>query len=595
LRLGDSEAVIQLPCRIGKYDLQEFLGGGMSHVYRAVDTVIGRTVAIKILTEQGSGDQEARDRFLHEARTAARVSHDNILAVYDFGEDEGKPFMVMEFLRGEDLRKAIQNGHTGDPKNKLRLALQIGRALEFIHQHRITHRDIKPENVYINSAGNVKLMDFGIAKAHDGPQMTRAGFILGTPYYMAPEQVQGREVTPLVDVYAFGVLLFELFAGVKPIQGDSVERIFYAILHDPLDLTPLERSGAPEDLRQLIACATEKDPAARYQSFGEICVAIEKMIRGERIDAIRHDTRTMVVPAPDQLAETVAPAAPAAPPQAAAAPPVLERPRTPRWVGALAAGVIFLGVIAGWFALRSHSHAEPEADHPAAPASSLPQSIETDAGQMVLVPAGSFPFGATKTKQSLPAFYIDRTEVSNGSYLKFCNATGHAIPKGFVANRPELPVVNVTIDDARQFAAWAGKRLPTVQEWEKAARGTDGRIYPWGDQASAARANVESKSLVAVDSFADGTSPYGALQMCGNAWELIDGSITPSPQAVANFERILRRPIAAGEPWVAIRGGSFEQIISDAVTYDSASIPAAYSSGSIGFRCVRDATGKDLR
>ena len=585
--------MIQLPCRIGKYDLQEFLGGGMSHVYRAVDTVIGRTVAIKILTEQGSADQEARDRFLHEARTAARVSHENILAVYDFGEDEGKPFMVMEFLRGEDLRKAIQSGNTGDTKNKLRLALQIARALEFIHQHRITHRDIKPENVYINSAGNVKLMDFGIAKAHDGPQMTRAGFILGTPYYMAPEQVQGREVTSLVDVYAFGVLLFELFAGVKPIQGDSVERIFYAILHEPLDLTPLERSGAPEDLRTLISCATAKDPAARYQSFSDICLAIEKMIRGERIDAVCTNTRTIAVPAPDQLAETVAaPVAPAAstPSPVAPEPQVTERPGTPRWVGALAAGVIVLGAIAGWLALRGHSHQETPTEHVAPPAPAAPQTIETESGRMVLVPAGKFLFGATKTPQTLPAFYVDRTEVSNGSYLKFCNATGHAVPKGFAANRPELPVVNVTIDDARQFAAWAGKRVPTVQEWEKAARGTDGRIYPWGDQASAARANVETKSLVAVDSFPDGTSPYGALQMCGNAWELTEGSVTPSAQAMQSFANLMGHPIRG--PWLEIRGGSFERTISDAVTYDGASIPASYSSPAIGFRCVRDASGK---
>ena len=578
--------MIQLPCRIGKYDLQEFLGGGMSHVYRAVDTVIGRTVAIKILTDQGCADQEARDRFLNEARTSARVSHENILAVYDFGEDEGKPFMVMEFLRGEDLRKAIQSGHTGDLKNKLRLSLQIARALEFIHQHGITHRDIKPENVYINSAGNVKLMDFGIAKAADGPQMTRAGFILGTPYYMAPEQVQGREVTPLVDVYAFGVLLFELFAGVKPIQGDSVERIFYAILHEPLDLTPLERSGAPDGLRQLIACATAKDPAARYQSFGDVCAAIEKIIRGEPIDAVCHNTRTIAVPTPDQLA------APVPQPSAIPEPQVIQHSEAPRWIGALAAAVIVLAAVAGWLALRSHSRAKASADHAAPAAASIPATLETDTGRMVLVPAGKFLFGATKTPENLPAFYVDRTEVSNGSYLKFCNATGHAVPQGFVANRPELPVVNVTIADARQFAGWAGKRLPTAQEWEKAARGTDGRIYPWGDQASAANANVDSPSLVAADSFADGKSPYGALQMCGNAWELIDGSITPSPQAVTIFEGILGRSIGASEPWVTIRGGSFQRKIGESVIYDGASIPAAYSHEDIGFRCVRDAAAK---
>jgi serine/threonine-protein kinase len=564
----------------------------MSHVYRAIDTVIGRTVAIKILTEQGCSDQETRDRFLQEARTAGRVNHENILAVYDFGEDEGKPFMVMEFLRGEDLRKAIQSGHTGDTQNKLRLALQVARALEFIHENRITHRDIKPENVYINSAGNAKLMDFGIAKAADGAQMTRAGFILGTPYYMAPEQVQGREVTSLVDVYAFGVLLFELFAGVKPIQGDSVERIFYAILHEPLDLTPVERVGAPEDVRQLIACATSKDPADRYQSFRDICAAIEKMIRGERIDPVCRETQLMPVATP----ESPGPEPPGPEPAAAPIPPQPQIPEPagaastglPKWVGGLAAAVVVLGAVALWLGLR-HSHPRA-ADHETAPA--LAESIATDTGEMMLVPAGKFLFGPSKTPETLPAFYVDRTEVSNGSYLKFCEATGHKPPEGFLQNRPELPVVNVTIGDARQFASWAGKRLPTVKQWEKAARGTDGRIYPWGDQASAALANVGTRSLVAVDSFAAGKSPYGALQMCGNVWELVDEAAHPSPQAVANFAGLVKRRIGPDEPWVMIRGGSYEQNISDAVAYDGASILASYFSGSIGFRCVRDAPGK---
>src|SRR5664280_657775 len=156
---------MELPARIGKYELEEFLGGGMSHVYRARDTVIGRTVAVKILTDAGCDDEEAKTRFLAEARMAGNLAHDNVLGIYDFGEDDrGHPFMVMEFLRGEDLRHAIRDNHTGDVKDKLRIALQVARALEYIHSQKIIHRDIKPENVHITAAGVVKLMDFGIAK-----------------------------------------------------------------------------------------------------------------------------------------------------------------------------------------------------------------------------------------------------------------------------------------------------------------------------------------------------------------------------------------------------------------------------------------------
>jgi serine/threonine protein kinase len=206
---------VQLPARIGKYELEEFLGGGMSHVYRARDTVIGRTVALKILTEAGCEDAEAKERFLAEARMAGNISHDNVLSIYDFGEDDQHhPFMVMEFLKGEDLRHAIKGGRTGGVREKLKIAVQVARALEYIHTQKIIHRDIKPENVNLGPTGVVKLMDFGIAKT-EGLQMTRAGYVLGTPYYMAPEQVTGANVTEQVDVYAFGVLLFELMTGAK--------------------------------------------------------------------------------------------------------------------------------------------------------------------------------------------------------------------------------------------------------------------------------------------------------------------------------------------------------------------------------------------
>ena len=185
--------------------------------------------------------------------------------------------MVMEFLRGEDLRHAIKNGHTGDLSDKLKIALQVARALEYIHSQRIIHRDIKPENMHINAAGVVKLMDFGIAKT-EGLAMTRAGYVLGTPYYMAPEQVTGQDVTDQVDVYAFGVLLFELLTGVKPISGDTVERIFYSILNEPLNLEPLYKAGVPQAVCDLVAQCTAKIPAERPQGFAPVCAELERMI-----------------------------------------------------------------------------------------------------------------------------------------------------------------------------------------------------------------------------------------------------------------------------------------------------------------------------
>ena len=268
---------MDLPARIGKYELQEFLGGGMSHVYRAQDTVLGRTVAVKILTESGCADAETKARFLQEARTAGGFSHDNIISVFDFGEDQGRPFIIMEFLRGLSLRDAIKTKQTGDTSSKLRIALQVARSLDYIHARRIIHRDIKPDNVHLDGQGRVKLMDFGIAKSHN-IALTRVGFTLGTPYYMAPEQVLGQQVTPLVDVYAFGILLFELFTGVKPIAGETIEKVFTQILQDPLNLAPLYPAGAPPAVIDMIQRCTAKMPQQRIQGFGAVCVELEKMI-----------------------------------------------------------------------------------------------------------------------------------------------------------------------------------------------------------------------------------------------------------------------------------------------------------------------------
>ena len=268
------EPALNLPARLGKYELVEFLGGGMSHVYRAQDTVLGRMVAVKILTEAGCKDLEAKARFLQEARMAGSIVHENIISVYDFGEERGKPFIVMEFLRGESLRDAIRNGRAGDDLNKLSICAQIARAVDYIHGKKIIHRDIKPENLHIDGFGRIKLMDFGIAKG-EGMSLTRAGFTLGTPYYMAPEQVLGNPVTPLVDIYAFGILMFELFSGVKPIIGDTVEKIFNNILYEPLNMDPLRLGGVSHAIQDVVSTCTAKNPADRFQSMGAVANALQ--------------------------------------------------------------------------------------------------------------------------------------------------------------------------------------------------------------------------------------------------------------------------------------------------------------------------------
>ena len=268
---------MRLPACIGKYELLQFLGGRTAEVYRGRDRNLGRAVAFKILTKIAAVDAETRERFVAEGRLASRLVHENIIRFYDYGEEEdGRPFLVMEFFDGESLRDAIRNGHTGDLRAKLQIARQIASALQYVHSKRIIHRDVKPHNVSVDAGGRAKLMDFGVAKTEEF-SLTAAGFTVGTPYYMAPEQIRGREVTHLVDVYGFGVLLFELVTGIRPFEGGTVDEIFDRVLNQPLDREPLDRAGSPDALTNLILQATEKDPARRPPDFAAVLAALDSV------------------------------------------------------------------------------------------------------------------------------------------------------------------------------------------------------------------------------------------------------------------------------------------------------------------------------
>jgi serine/threonine protein kinase len=525
--------------------------------------MLGKTVAIKVLTADATSDEESRNRFLREARMAANIEHPNIITVYDFGEESGRPYMVMEFLRGEDLRSVIKANKAGSIADKLRIAVQIAKALQYIHNRKIIHRDIKPENVHVNSAGVVKMMDFGIAKTED-LAITRPGFTMGTPYYMAPEQVLGKEVTALVDVYAYGILLFELFTGARPINGENVEQIFFKILKEPIDLQPLKQADISKSVMTLIGSCTAKEPSQRPQSFSSVCSILEAEL--EKLEG-RSPSSAVIDKRP---------------------PAVSNR----RWIF-LAIPVVVVSVLLLFLWSRSSQSVQPAAAEvpktvDAPKKAEPPRVLQTTTGEMVLIPEGPFLSGADKQSQTLPAFYIDRTEVTNEAYRTFCKETNKPLPPGFANDKPDLPVVDLTIDEARQFALWAGKRLPTSKEWQKAARGTDGREYPWGNEANAQLANVSGASLVSVSAFPQSDSPWGVRQMAGNAWELIDELTSPSAQAIQNFRNVMTPAPTKDEPWYLMMGGSFEEPLLPGTTYDTASVPARFHSRRVGFRCVKD-------
>ena len=315
------------PSRVGKYELEKYLGGSMARVYRARDSVLGRRVALKLLSEAGMADPEAKQRFLQEARVASSIRHENIVSVYDFGEEQGRPYIVMEFVEGESLRDAIKSGHVGDLRNRLKIALAVANAVDHIHTRKIIHRDLKPDNIHINSEGKALLMDFGIAKA-EGVHLTRAGFTLGTPYYMPPEQVLGKPLTSQADVYSYGILLYELLTGVRPVAGGSIDQIFQAILTEPLNMEPLKAQKLPQVLELLIERCTAKHPERRPAGLGEVCQELQKLLRGNQPGVSQGISQPVLQqtfqPSPPPVPQR--PPAPAIPPP----PPVASAPQHPK-------------------------------------------------------------------------------------------------------------------------------------------------------------------------------------------------------------------------------------------------------------------------
>jgi class 3 adenylate cyclase/hemoglobin-like flavoprotein len=254
---------------IGKYRLAEQIGhGAMGEVFRAHDSMLDRHVALKIIN---AGDDERRARFTREAQSAARLMHPNIVVVYDFGEQDGRFFMAMELLEGVDLKKAIATSVLPDLDAKLRVMLQICDAIGFAHARNIVHRDLKPANIFILPNGHAKILDFGLALvAHS--DITTTGMLLGTPNYMAPEQIRGQRADARADIFALGAVFYELLSSRKAFDADSLHAVLYKVTqHEP---EPLRNLNVPAAVSDLVARALAKEPALRFQNVIEMRDAI---------------------------------------------------------------------------------------------------------------------------------------------------------------------------------------------------------------------------------------------------------------------------------------------------------------------------------
>ena len=260
-----------------RYAVGELLGrGGMAEVYLATDRVLDRPVAVKILGSWLAGDGTFVERFRREALAAARISHPNLVAVFDAGSEGDVHFIVMEHVPGETLRDVLRREDRIPPGRAAGIAASVGDALAVAHAARIAHRDVKPGNVMLTSEGRLKLMDLGIARGLDGEDITRTSSILGTAGYVSPEQARGEPVDHRSDIYSLGCVLYEMLTGRQPFEADNPVAVAYRHVHDaPTPPSALEPS-VPPALEAVVLRAMEKDPAARYQSVVEMTAALEE-------------------------------------------------------------------------------------------------------------------------------------------------------------------------------------------------------------------------------------------------------------------------------------------------------------------------------
>ena len=270
---------------ISRYKIVERLGaGGMGEVWKAEDTTLGRPVALKFLAAHLLNDDEAKQRFLREARAAAALHHPNICTVHEIDEADGKTFLAMAYLEGESLEERIAKGPL-PLKDALDIGRQIAEGLEAAHEKGIVHRDVKPANVMVDAKGRATILDFGLARLTEASKLTRQDQTVGTAAYMSPEQIEGREVDHRTDVWALGCVLYEMVTGVRPFKGQYDQALAYEICNqEPEPLTGV-RAGIPMELEVLVGKCLAKDAADRYDSTADLAKDLRTL--GEKLKSGR--------------------------------------------------------------------------------------------------------------------------------------------------------------------------------------------------------------------------------------------------------------------------------------------------------------------
>ena len=551
---------------IAGFELLKRVGrGGMGAVYRARQISVDRIVAVKILRPELSHNRTFIERFREEAKVAARLNHPNLVQAIDSGEEGGYYYFAMEYIDGETLHQQMLREGVLDEKRAWRVALDVSHALNHAAAHGIVHRDIKPGNIMVSRDGVTKLCDMGLARLREAEvDAGTRGAAVGTPYYISPEQALGQiDVDTRSDIYSLGATLFRALVGRPAFDAPTKAEILEKHVRSPLPWPRDYNPALSENTCYVIAKMMAKKAQERYETPDDLSADIERLLADEapkssviqlemppvrlsaeeravtaltdtRLRQKRQDIRTMA-----RLREEIDRVASE---EGIPAQSVLRhlrgnldetRPET-----FLKYGVIQLADRRFHQACRDFRRAAALGADVSRYMAKL-DALGAPAG-MSYVPAGEFLSGPPDAQKTvtLEAYYIDISVVTNRKYHDYLRAQptgsppGHWIDRDIPAGLEDYPVMNITWEDARAYAAWAGKRLPTAAEWEKAARGTDGRRYPWGQEFERLRCNTAESGindLTLAGRYPRGASPYGCLDMYGNVvqWCADAGPIAP--------------------------------------------------------------------
>lgn len=547
--------------QLGKYELLESLGAGATaEVFRARDTVLGREVALKVLKPALVSDPSAFARFAQEAQAAAQLFHPHIALVLDMGSGGDRYFIALQYVPGQALDKALAARGPLPWAEVLRLAEHIGGALEFAHQRGFLHRDVKPANIIRTPEGEYVLTDFGLTRAMMTTGLTsHTGAALGTPAYIPPEIWLGEKATPATDEYALACVLVEALTGQVLFAGETPPAVMTRHILKGAELPVTWPTGAPEGVGAVLAQALQKSPADRHGGPGALRQALHELLHQQAArqqqreeEATRRQREAEQVTFKQRESEGVA------------------RQQGNTLVLTLASGVdiTFTRVSAGEFLMGS----DPQVDQ---------NALEDEQPQH---------------KVYLDTYWIGKYPVTNAQYAAFARATNYRPPDHWrngkcPAGKEQHPVVNVSWEDATAFCQWVTQitgqeiRLPTEAEWEKAARGMDGRAYPWGNEPpDASRCNFggNERDTTPVSKYSPrGNSPYSCADMAGNVWEWTAGWYGPYS---ARTQSSPTGP-ATGDCKV-VRGGSWlhsEWVVHSACRYWNSPTTRTVS---LGFRCI---------